>query len=120
MKIREDFLMQLSLYLKGESSLQEFREWHIAEILDRRQYDAEDQEFLITVDAHFSTLMAGTPEDSFKKSLRDLLSLNVPARSPFIFVIPLNLTEMPRGKMTQVSEFYASGAYIPAKKRAIA
>jgi hypothetical protein len=90
MKVSSEFLSHLSSYLDDKIDLKTFREWQLPLLLDREKMSPEDQDFLFALEARYGELLAGVPEELFKKSLMSLLS----AESDYIFV-PVTVVNQP-------------------------
>ena len=77
MKVSSEFLSHLRLYVDGQMDLNTFRQWQLPLLLDREGRSQEDQQFLLAIEARLGELLAGVSENSFKESLKCLLSQEV-------------------------------------------
>jgi len=110
MKVRSDFLTQLSRYVNGEMDLNSFREWHLAELAQAQNLSKEDEALLYAVQTQFSDLLAGVPESSVKDSLKTVVGFLQSSNQPtqgYTFVFP-NLEPQTTSRNTS-----SSGSYNP-------
>jgi hypothetical protein len=73
MKVRSEFVSQLSLYLDNKLSRDAFREWHVRQSLECEKLSTDEQAFLAAINSRYADLLAGLPEETFKESLKYLL-----------------------------------------------
>lgn len=115
MKVRSEFVSQLSLYLDNRLNLDAFREWQVRQFLEREKLDATDQAFLAVIDTRYADLLAGLAEEEFKESLRCLLP-SVAKQAPveyaahsYVLTTSSVLVEVPPSAGQAIS---VSGAFI--------
>ncbi len=91
MRLSNQILNQLALYLGEKLSLSEFRDWEVPMFLRRDTLSDDDRKFLFEFERHYGELAHGLPEATFKSMLR---SLAVPSVIDFPVMLETPLAAM--------------------------
>jgi hypothetical protein len=82
-------------------NLEDFRTWHLSNLLNREQFSLEDQELLLIIENGYGDLQSGAAESMFKNYVKCLI--------PKARQSQVNLIEPPSPSLSQ--PVTASGTY---------